>query len=340
MVFHSIGNADLNGKAIERALISDKKKTLIIPSGSKIKISEMIDIGSNTTIIAKGATIIQTRSDIGVMRHEVDGGNYNSIKNVKIVGGTWKNAANKNAYSMFRFAHGANLTFQNMTIETNYKGHGLELIACKNVLVKGCKIVATNNKTKSSTSVEEALQIDIATASTAPGISFKKAYVKGQICQNIKIINSTIRGSRGICTNFSSGDKKYLNRFHRNITIQGCKITGTSAEGLALLNSVGCKVKNNKIISNSSRSSTPYGDACHMTLVGSSSISTKYKNVITKNTIYGKFYGIDVTSSTGCKFGPTTVTGNKVYSSGGAGRCIRVNSCVRSNVSKNSCKRR
>lgn len=81
---------------------------------------------------------------------------------------------------MMRFAHGKNLTFDGVNIDTNYQGHGLELIACKDCVVKNCKILAKNNKTKNKMSVEEALQIDIATPLTAPGIlreGGKQSYV-------------------------------------------------------------------------------------------------------------------------------------------------------------------
>lgn len=339
MIYQPAGDIKQDSRNLNQLLNNDDKKTIVFPSGSTIKVQSVFHIGNNTTIIADGATIIQASEDKGIILNDVDSGNYDSIKNVEIQGGIWKKASNQAGNSMFRFAHGTNLVFKNVTIETNYQGHGLELIACKDVLVQNCKIVAKNNKTKSANSVEEALQIDIATPTTSPGISYNSEYVKGQVCKNIEIVNSTISGSRGICANFASGNDKYKNNFHTGITIRGCKITGTSAEGLALFNTVGCTVKNNTIISNSSRTDGSYGNGFSMMLFGTSKISAKHKNVILKNKIYGNSGGIHILSDTSSKFGQITIKGNKVYCKKGADNCIFIRDCVKTAESKNSSKK-
>lgn len=339
MVFQPTGDIRQDSRNLKQLLGNDNKKTVVIPSGSEVQVDVVLRIGDNTTLIADGATIIQTCNEKGILMHDVDGGNYDSIKNVEVRGGVWKNAVNQYGCSMFRFAHGDQLTFQNVTIETNYEGHGLELIACRNVLVKNCKIVAKNDKTKNENSVEEALQIDIATPTTAPGISSNRAYVNGQVCKNIEIVNSEISGSRGVCANFASGDDEFKNNFHTNITIRGCTITGASAEGLALFNTAGCVVKKNTIITNSSRTAGTYGNGFSMMLFGTSKISEKQKNTILNNTIYGKNAGIHIFSDTGCKFGQTTIKGNKVYSKSGADKCMNINDCVKVSESNNKCQK-
>lgn len=340
MVYHSTGSAYYDSRGIEYLLNNDKKKTLIIPEGTTITIDQVVDIGNNTTIIATGATIIQQSNGKGALKHIVDGGNYNAIKNVTIIGGKWKNKVNSKACTMLRFAHGSNLKFQGVNIETNYKGHGLELIACKDVLVDKCKIVATNNKTKGKNIREEALQIDIATPKTAPGVlkeSGKKAYVKGQTCKNITVTNCTVKSSRGICVSFPGKEQNtgLINKFHRNITIKGCNVIGTNAEAISMFNAVGCTVENNVAKTYCKLKKQPYSDAIHLILMGKNKISTKYTNKIANNVAYGNYYGIEVTSKRGCKYGKTTVSKNKIYSKQGKKRCLSVKYCKKAVTKSN-----
>ncbi len=316
MVYSPTGNAHYDGVALEMLLNTNKKKTLIFPKGTKLKVDQVISLGNNTTIIATGATITQTTDGRGIFENDIDGAKYNAVKNVSITGGTWKNAKNTKECTMFRFAHAANLTFTKVKIFTNFKGHALELIACKNVVVDSCNLKATNASTKSSTSVEEALQIDIATPITAPGVyaaTKNNKYVNGQTCTNITVTNCTIYGSRGVCANYASKETKFQGKYHTNVTIEGCTITGTSAEALVLFNTVGWTVKNNTIKTLSSRTSTPYSDGFHATLFKANSKASSYKNVLSGNTIYGTYWGVSIGSQCSSNYGATTVTKNKVY---------------------------
>ena len=188
----------INANALTQLCSNDTKKTIIIPSGSKVEITYAIEVGSNTTLIADGATITEVTESRGVIVNPIRATNYNSVKNVTIQGGTWKNSVNKKATSMMRLAHGQNVIIKNATVYTNYLGHAVELIAMKNTTVQNCKLMATGKSYKDSG--EEALQIDIAAPHTAPGIAkYGTKYVKGQTCKNIKILNNTISGSRGHC---------------------------------------------------------------------------------------------------------------------------------------------
>lgn len=302
-----------NRQALEYILSADTKKTLIIPSDKTVKVEAVIDIGDNTTIIADGATIIQQNNGLGLIKHGIDRVDYGSIKNVTIQGGTWKNEINSKGCTMFRFAHGSNLTFKGITIETNYEGHALELIACQNVTVSNCKFYATNSSTKSKNSVEEALQIDLATPITAPGVlnsTGNKKFVSGQTSKNITIKDCNVSGSRGICANFSASEPKFKNNFHVGITIENCNVTGESGEGIALFNSVGVKVKNCVIRSNSTRKKEAYSVGLHLALMGKNKISTKYENVITNNKIYGYRQALNIDSHTTSLYGKTTVKNN------------------------------
>lgn len=341
-VIHPSGNTTQDSIKMEEVLSTDEVKTFVIPSGMTLYISQVIGIGDNTTILAEGATIVQIANGKGVLTHAVDGGNYNAIKNVNIIGGTWTNKNNSKACTMMRFAHGSNITIQNATIDTNYKGHGLELIACKDVLVDGCTIVAKNEKTKSSKIREEAVQIDVASPKTAPGIvneTHNKSYVAGQTCRNITIQNSTVAGSRGICANFTH-DAKYMNRPHYNIKIDNCTVTGYTAEAIALFNTLGSTVTNNQVKTFSKDKKNSYSVGIHMIFMKKIKDATKYKDVITGNTAYGNYAAIEVATKTkDMKRGPVTIQNNQTFCKQGKERCIRTFYCKKVKESKNKKKK-
>lgn len=331
-----------NRQAIEYLLENDETKTLIFPKDHTVKVDAVLDIGDNTTIIADGATIIQVNDGVGLIKHTVDKVDYESISHVTIQGGTWKNAINNTGCTMFRFAHGTDLNFKGVTIETNYQGHALELIACKDVIVENCHLYAANDSTKSKDSVEEALQIDLATPKTAPGVlasTGDEKFVKGQTCDNITIKNCTVSGSRGICANYAASESKYKNKFHTNVTITNCKATGESAEGIVLFNTVGAKVKNCTIRSNSTRKDEAYSIGLHLALMGKNKISTKYTNVISGNKIYGYRQALQIYSHTSSQYGKTTVKKNKGWASD-KNTAYKLTSCKKLTESQNTAKKR
>ncbi len=336
-------DAARNRQALEYLLDNDSKKTLVIPSGSKFSVDAVIDIGDNTTIIADGATIIQENDGFGLIKHNVDALNYKSISHVKIQGGTWKNYTNKTGCTMFRFAHANDLTFKDVTIETNYQGHALELIACQNVTVDNCKLYAANISTKKKNSVEEALQIDLATPATAPGVyestGYNKKFVNGQTCKNITVKNCTVSGSRGICSNYAATEPKFQGKFHTNITILNCKATGESAEGIVLFNAVGVTVKNCTIRSNSTRKDEAYSVGLHLALMGKNNIASKYTTTITNNKIYGYRQGLHIYSHSSSLYGKTTVKNNTAWATD-KNAAFHLLSCKSLSESKNTSKKR
>lgn len=299
---------------LEYILRGDQRKTVVLPKGKTIKIGSRVSIGSNTMLNATGATIIQTNPSYGLLMNDVDAINYSSVHNVTIVGGTWKNKYNTKAVSSVRFAHGRDLKFKNMTIISNYQSHCLELIACKDVKVYNCTLRETNDSTKSKTSVEDALQIDLATPRTAPGVyreTGKKMFVNGQTCQNIRVEKCTIYGSRGICANYARYESQFHNKYHRNITIYNNKITGVSAQGIALYNTIDALVQGNVVKNTSTQSGVAYPSGIHLNLFGKTSGG---KNVIAYNTVYGMKRGIYVdTEYSGTHYSLTKLIGNKVY---------------------------
>ncbi len=323
---NGVSAAKLNANALNQLCSSDDEKTIIIPNGSKVYISYCIYLGSNTTIEASGASIIQKDKNKGIFLTEADALNYKSVENITINGGTWKNYTTaQSVHTMMRFAHGQNIKIKNATIYTNYKGHGIELIAMKNVTVNKCTVKALGKKSKKS--VEEAIQIDVATPRTAPGlVQYGSKYVNGQTCKNIKITNNKVVGSRGVCANFASTENKFKNKFHNNITVTGNTITGKSAEGLALFNVKNATVKNNKITSDSTRTGESYSAGLNIIAQGSSSGLSKSVLKISGNTVKGKKYGIQIASLKSSKYKKAVIKNNKCYASGGKRSALFVKS--------------
>ena len=123
-------------------------------------------LGSNTTIIADGATIVMTSKDKGILSNKPEAVNYRALTNVKIQGGTWEITDKKEACSVMAFSHGSNVTIDGVMILSNYQSHAIELIAMKNTTVQNSTLKVQGRKKKKS--VEEALQIDVAAPQTAP----------------------------------------------------------------------------------------------------------------------------------------------------------------------------
>lgn len=334
VTFTPSDDASQNGRELNLLLNDDVERTIIFPESGTIKVDRALWIGSNKTVIANDCVIVQTKDATGLFYHVVDKTNYKSICNVTIQGGTWKSAYN-DANVNFRFAHGSDITIDGCTIPTNYQAHGIELIACKNVTIKNCTVLASGEA--SSTSLEEAIQIDIASPATAPSCAEDGAkYVAGQTCENITVKNCTIRGSRGVCCNFTStSDGKYLNKFHKNIKIIGNTITGTSSQALTLHNTVGFTVKNNTLITKDKRYEDHYSDGLTIEMFGNYSKSSSYKNVISGNTIKGGRYSIYMYSLSDSKYGTTTVKSNKLYCRQGAENAMRIEKCTKVVSSKN-----
>lgn len=325
IVFQKQSNAQQNTAALNQLIGGDEKKTVVIPSGMTVEVCYTLRVGSNTTIIATGATILQTKdTGVGLLSNYVTKKKYSSLKNVTIEGGTWKNKINKHSATVIRFAHGQNVTLDKVKVITNYQGHAVELIAMKNVTIKNSTLKAQGKKKAGS--VEEALQIDVATPLTAPGVKNEAGakFTQGETCQNIKVINNVISGSRGVCANYASREAKYVSKFHKNITISGNTITGVTAEGLALFNTLGATVENNTIVTKNKSKSSSYAVGVRITAMGKSSAMSKASFTIKKNIIKGAKNGLAVSSKKGGKYKKITITGNKISASSGKGNALSV----------------
>ena len=74
----------INSSTLNMLCSGDQKKTIVIPPGSRVELTNMVYLGSNTTIIADGATIVMTSKDKGILSNKPDAVNYHSLTNVKI----------------------------------------------------------------------------------------------------------------------------------------------------------------------------------------------------------------------------------------------------------------
>lgn len=309
--------------------------SVVLQNGGVYYIKGTLYVKSNQSITATGATVI---TENGAIRNIPTAVNYNSISNFTLDGGTWKNSSSEGfKKTMMQFSHSKNITIKNATVECNYEGHALEILACKNVTVEKCKLLGVGKVVKNS--CEEQLQIDIATPKTAPTlVEYGSKFVSGQTCKNITIKNNTIRGSRGICANYASTENKYINKFHKNIKIIGNKVTSKTSEAVALFNVIGATVKNNKLTNKSSRVNTAYSVGLHITMFAKAPSSIKKaKYTVTGNTIKGGRQGFFVYSHSSSKFGKVIAKNNKCYSKMGASSALVIHkdSSVKKSTSKN-----
>lgn len=311
----TISNADVN--AIDDEL--DQTGYVRLRSGSRYYLSHFIPVNSNSTIDARGATIIVRK---GAVRNDPMNyrTGYDSMSKVTIIGGTWL-SADKNGCTgtTFSFAHASNITLKDMNIRsTNAEGHAIELVACKNISIRNCTVIAQGKGRR--TSVEEMIQVDLASPHNAPFLEEK--YQNGLACQNVTISGCRVTGNRAIGVSFSKKDKQYLKKYHTNITVKNCRLTGNTAEGLALFNAINVTVKNNRIISKSSRTNTAYSSGCHVTLFGKIPAFASGKISIRNNVIKGGRTGFQICSHSKVRYGTLIIKKNKLYSKKGKKRAL------------------
>lgn len=302
-------DAHANANALKELIADNEKKTIVLPKET-VKIDQTLVVGSNTTIVATGATVYETKDKAILLEDR-------PVSNVKIKGGKWltDTVEKGNLYenTNIRFLHASNITIDNIRVNTSYIGHALEFIACKNCTVTNSKFIAVGKKKANSN--EEAVQIDVAASDTAPSALRKlgNEYIQGQTCKNITVKNCVISGSRGICTNRSESDgKKWQYNHHSDITIENCKITGVTSEAVALHNALNVTVKNCKVYSKDKRLKTTYSIGINVASFGNCPKRAKSTVLITGNTVNAGRQGIyvGVYKSTQ-KFKSVTIKNNK-----------------------------
>ena len=295
-----------------QVLATDEPKKFIFDSD--IQFAARYEVGSNTEIDATGVTVFAGSNGDGCLSNKVTSGNYDSASNIIIRGGTWKRSSGYHKKTMMLFAHCNNMRLEDITEECDFTGgHCIELVACKDVVVKNCDLRMKG--TNSPDNEDEPLQIDHANKVTSPTVSLKN----NNPCQNIQVVGCTLIGGRGLCSGHCGNDASAQSIYHRNIVVQDNYIEGKSAEALALYNVVGCEVIGNTIKSSSSNVSHFHSDGmCVRIPKGSTAPSDMARSSLTikNNTVYGGRCGIIVNSLSKSDFGVVIVTNNTVYYKG------------------------
>lgn len=333
--FVPTGSASGNRQALNYLMSGNQPKVINIKNN--ISIDTYLRPGNNTTINAGKYTIT---SNTGVIINDPTAASYGNLKNLTINGGIWKNSSSEGLKgTMMRIGYAENITIKNATVYSNYTGHGIELISCNKAVVSNCTLKAQGKCPKDC--VEEQLQIDLSTPKTAPGLyRINKKLCNGTPSKNITVKNCTIQGSRGICANFAGSESNYrkAGNYHSNITISNCKVTGISAEAIALFNTKSASIKNCRITTKTPLKRNSYSVGLAVVYQNGSSPKTNLKNVVTisNNVVKGGRQGIFVYSHTSQKFGTVVVKGNKAYAKKGKANAIQVLSAKKARISKNT----
>ncbi|MBE5925282.1 MAG: hypothetical protein E7271_12645 [Lachnospiraceae bacterium] len=312
----AVGNLKSDSKAIQSEL--DKTGQVTLEDGGVYYLSKPIYLSDGVEFDATGATIY---CDTFIFMSPEGEPNYKSLKNVTLKGGKWRSTS-KDGFraSSFHIRHSRDITISDMDIQvSNYEGHTMEFVACKNITVENCVITPLGKAKKDS--VEEQIQIDIAAPATATDT---KERTNGGTCDNIKIIGCTVKGCRAVCANWAARDKgKYLNKFHTNITIKDCKLTGVSAEALNLSNTTSATITGNTLISKAPAKRGVYAVGCQIVLFGKVPGKIKKRDLkIEKNVIKGANHGLRIASATSSEFNNLTLKKNKLYAKNGSGSAL------------------
>lgn len=298
----------------------DEAGEVTLVKGGTYYLYQSLQLRSNMKINAAGATIICEKP----IAHNIpDQTNYKSAQNIHINGGIWKSKGEGYIGSSFKFTHAKKLKFTNMKIRsTNFNGHSIELVACKDVLIENCDISGVG-KSEEQKKTEEAIQLDVADERTAPFLRFipfkteiADTLYNGAGCQNITIKKCKIVGNRGVTTNFSGYGKQ--DTYHKNIKILNNKITGLQAEAVALFNAASATVKDNRIETKRKGYGDAYTVGLHLAAFSRHKELTKGKFIIRKNTIYGGRQAIMMYSHSGIRYGATNIENNKLYCKAGS----------------------
>ncbi len=291
-------------------------KTVKLQKGKKYYFASPLHLTkSNRTLIATGATIVAPQN---ILVTDFKKANYSNIKNVKIKGGTWT-CSKKSGYSRssISIVHSSGITFENMTIKhTNYKGHAIELVACKDVKIKNVKIQPVG---KPGSSQEAMVQLDIATVATYPRFKGTK-FANGAVCRNVTIENCTITGGCGIDTGYDYKERKYINNAHTDINLIDNTLIGENSDGALLINVQNVVLRGNTIISNYSDLNQDKSTGLHFLVIGDIKDTSL---VCDGNTVKGGKFGIRAYSSGSYNIGTVSLTNNVCYSKNGAEYAIQ-----------------
>lgn len=141
---------------------SSRGVEIYIPAGVYLMTDELI-IYENTTIIASPQAHMSRNHNMYMLLNGdrgVDFQGFNGNGNININGGTWDmNGEDHDGATCFCFGHAENLTFKNVTIRNVSWSHGIEINACKNVIIEECNFEGYHNP--GNRGFSEAIQLDL-----------------------------------------------------------------------------------------------------------------------------------------------------------------------------------
>ena len=255
------------GKAIQEAFdtqaASDGTDELVVKlEPGTYNITESLIVYSHTRLEATGSTLRYTRT---LKLEDSDGRapmianacegkkGYDGASDITINGGTWDFQGSKGQVNAgvtleaFRFMHGKNVSFTNMTMQNLKKSHYLTIEGLDNVTIQNC----TFKDFQSITARKEAIHIDcMHNDSMAPSNQENTVY-DDTICNNVTVDGCTfVDVPRGIGTHIAVGglypsNMKFTNNTFKNITYEAIKayhyknviITGNT------IDKAGCGIK-------------------------------------------------------------------------------------------------
>lgn len=202
-----------------------------------------LDVDSNTTINAVGATIEQVNPGKGILKtsENATAGGYNAMKNVTINGGTWIGSTKKGAtISLMKFFHSDGITITNINAKDIYSGHLLEFAGCRNVTVTGSTF---GGSCPGSNGRNEAIELDNCSKGCL-NLPNEKLF-DNTACQNITFENNTVVFPRTFGSHYTYGKGK--GKFNTNIKVKNNRLTATKDTGLIVFNWYDSEISENTI---------------------------------------------------------------------------------------------
>ena len=337
MMYQSIGDdGTQEAQALNYLLGNDREKTLMIPEGTVIKLKQGITIGSNTTLIATGVTFVLSGEETGILDNQVTDEDYRSLENITIQGGVWKSKHKKKVYPLITLMQASNVQMEDMTVITSMPETGIKLIACKNVKLTHCEIRCKKSPKQKKKLDLPAIELDPAVPLLTDELKsvINRSCVNGQTCQNIVLEKCIVHGRRGI---YAAGDKqkKYRNRLHSRVKIRECTVTGTDAEAILLENTIGFSIRKNLLITQADQKQGIRSAGILVQLLSAKGKTYRLSNGVSGNVVYSVRYGVIIRSRSKCRFGKTTVTGNRSYVQMAGKQAMRIKHC-RKKILKNN----
>lgn len=274
--------------SINSGLSAAVGRSLRLVPGRTYRINSAILIPSNTTLDARGATILRGASIDNMVRNTQDGvtGGYAAAENVAVIGGRWvgNSAAYPSAFTCMAFGHATGVLVRDAVIEQVASYHHIELNGVDFVDVSGCTFLGGAEQ---ATDNVEAIQID---ANFGTGQWLWEGPADSTPCNNISIHHCKFKdvgaaiGSHSSVTGVS----------HTNINISDNVISGVYYLGIRTRNWSHVTISRNRIVGG-------YGAILVQSAGGTKTTNVKIEN----NTISG----VGVTSRAGTGAQAVQITG-------------------------------